>query len=80
MTVTRRRLHFDEPIVRAKVNRIRFPKTCPVCGAPASKTTRISTSPARKVWLRPYFDPRYNLRGKNQMTNAETKSFLVDVC
>lgn len=78
--MTRRRLHFNEPIVRAKVSRIRFPKTCPVCGAPASKVTRISTNLGRKVWLRPYFDPRYNLRSKNQMTNAETKSFLVDVC
>ena len=78
--MTRHRLHFNEPIVRAKVSRIRFPKTCPVCGAPASKVTRISTNLGRKVWLRPYFDPRYNLRSKNQMTNAETKSFLVDVC
>ncbi|OLS30760.1 MAG: hypothetical protein ThorAB25_07720 [Candidatus Thorarchaeota archaeon AB_25] len=78
--MTRRRLHFNEPIVRAKVSRIRFPKTCPVCGAPASKVTRISTNLGRKVWLRPYFAPRYNLRSTTQMTNAETKSFLVDVC
>lgn len=80
LTTTRRRFYFQEPIVRAKVSRIRFPKTCPVCGAPASKTTRISTNPGRKVWLRPAWDPRFNPWGKNQLAMAETKSFLVDVC
>ncbi|MFW9834030.1 MAG: hypothetical protein ACFFEK_08560 [Candidatus Thorarchaeota archaeon] len=80
MTVTRSRQHFNEPIVRAKISRIRFPKTCPVCGAPATKTARISTNPSRKVWLRPSWDPKFNPWGKNQLANAETKSFLVDVC
>jgi len=32
------------------------------------------------VWLRPNWDPNFNSMAKNQMTNAETKSFLVDVC
>ena len=80
MTVTRRRRYFNEPIVRAKISRIRFPKTCPVCGASATKTTRISTNPRRKVWLRPYWDPKFFARSKNHTLNAETKSFLVDVC
>ncbi len=80
LTSTRRRHYFDEPIVRAKVSRIRFPKNCPVCGGTSSTTSRISTNPGRKVWLRPGWDPMFNLMGKNQMTNAETKSFIVDVC
>ena len=80
LTVTRSRQHFNEPIVRAKISRIRFPKTCPVCGAPATKTARISTNPGRKVWLRPSWDPKFNPWGKNQFGNAVTKSFLVDVC
>ena len=80
LTATRRRSYFDEPIVRAKISRIRFPKTCPVCGAPASKMARISTNPGRKVWLRPNWDPKFYALGKNLLTNAETKSFLVDVC
>ena len=80
MTATRRRSYFDEPIVRAKVSRIRFPKTCPVCGAPTSKMARISTNPGRKVWLRPYWDPKFSALGKNRLANAETKSFLVEVC
>jgi hypothetical protein len=80
MTITKRRQYFDEPIVRAKVSRIRFPKTCPVCGAPTSKITRISSNPGKKVWLRPGWDPRFNPWGKHQMTNAESKSFLIEVC
>jgi hypothetical protein len=76
----KRRLHFEEPIVRAKVNRIRFPNTCPVCGAPASKAACISATPKRKIWIRPYFDPRSYPWGKNQATNNEGKSFLVGVC
>ena len=80
LTSTRRRHYFDEPIVRAKVSRIRFPKNCPVCGSATTKIARISTSPGRKVWLRPGWDPNFNPMGKNQLANAETKSFLVDVC
>lgn len=80
LTSTRHLYYFDEPIVRVKVNRVRFPKTCPVCGAPATQTARISTNPGRKIWLRPYWDPKLNPWGKNHLTNAETKSFLIDVC
>jgi len=80
LTVTKRRLHFEEPIVRANVNRIRFPNNCPVCGAPASKMARISATPRRKVWIRPYFVPRFYPWGKNQMADNEGKSFLVGVC
>ena len=80
LTSTRRRYYFDEPIVRAKVSRIRFPKNCPVCGGPTSKTSRISTNPRKKVWLRPSWDPQFSSMGKNQLANAETKSFLVEVC
>ena len=80
LTTARRRFYFDEPIIRAKISRIRFPKTCPVCGGPTSKTARISTNPGKKVWLRPGWDPTFSPMGKNQLANAETKSFLVDVC
>lgn len=80
LTVTKQRQIFDDPIVRAKVGRVRFPKTCPVCGAPANKHARISTTPRRKVWLRPQWDPQFDLRSKSRLENAEIKSFLVEVC
>ncbi|MFW9793121.1 MAG: hypothetical protein ACFFEE_02370 [Candidatus Thorarchaeota archaeon] len=80
MTVTRHRTVFDEPIVRAKLTRVRFPRACPVCGAPANKQARISTTPRRKVWLRPQWDPKFDTKGKNRLENAEIRSFIVDVC
>ncbi|MHA2024868.1 MAG: hypothetical protein ACW98U_03110 [Candidatus Thorarchaeota archaeon] len=76
----RKRTIFQEPIVRAKVTRVRFPKTCPVCAAPASKYARISTAPRRKVWLRPHWDPRFSVRRNKQLENDVGKSFIVDVC
>jgi len=63
-----------------KVSRIRFPRICPVCGAPATQTTRILTSPRRKVWLRPTFNPSLYQKNTNHTVSLETKSFLVDVC
>ena len=80
LTLTKQRTFFDEPIVRAKVSRVRFPKACPVCGAPANKHARISTTPRRKVWLRPHWDPSFNMRNRNRLENTEIKSFVVDVC
>ena len=73
---------FEEPIIRAKINRIRFPNTCPVCGAPATTTTSISTRPQNKRWLRPNWDPGFYARDRKRLglTMAEKKSFLVHVC
>ena len=73
---------FDEPIIRAKINRIRFPKTCPVCGAPATNTTSISTRPQTKRWLRPHWDPGFYARDRKRLglTLSEKKSFLIQVC
>jgi uncharacterized membrane-anchored protein len=53
---------------------------CPVCGAPASTTSRISANPNRKVWLRPNWNPRFNALGKGLVTDIDTKSFVVDIC
>ncbi|NHI87925.1 MAG: hypothetical protein EAX87_00295 [Candidatus Thorarchaeota archaeon] len=80
MSTIRHRVYFDEPIVRAKISRIRFPKTCPVCGAPATTCTRISTHPRKKIWLHPASDAKFLATKEQQLANAETKSFLVDVC
>jgi len=75
----KQRTYFDEPIVRAKLTRVRFPKTCPVCGAPATKYAGISSSSRRKVWLRPQWDPRFHVR-RNRSVEDLSKTFIVDVC
>ncbi|MGY5858388.1 MAG: hypothetical protein RTU63_03390 [Candidatus Thorarchaeota archaeon] len=73
---------FNEPIVRAKINRVRFPKICPVCGAPATNTTSLSTRPQNKRWLRPHWDPGFYALDRKRLglTLAEKKSFLIQVC
>ncbi|MFW9815687.1 MAG: hypothetical protein ACFFEW_07140 [Candidatus Thorarchaeota archaeon] len=79
LLLEKRRTYFAEPIVRAKVTRVRFPKTCPVCGAPATKYAGISSS-SRKVWLRPHWDPRFGVRRNRSVEDVSAKSFIVDVC
>jgi hypothetical protein len=73
---------FDEPIIRAKINKIRFPNSCPVCGAPATHTTSISTRPQTNRWLRPEWDPGFYSRDRKRLglTMAEKKNFRVHVC
>ena len=73
---------FDEPIVRAKINRIRFPRTCPVCGEPATNFTTLSTSPRKKGFLRPHWDPGFYARDRKRLglTMAEKKVFQIQVC
>ena len=73
---------FDEPIVRAKINRVRFPNTCPVCGKPATNSASISTRPQNKRWLRPHWNPAFYARDRKRLglTLDEKKVFLIQVC
>lgn len=80
--MTKNKKVFDEPIIRAKINRIRFPQTCPVCGAPATYTTAITTQPQGNRWLRPHWNPAFysSERKRLGLTMPEKKSFLIQVC
>lgn len=73
---------FDQPIVRAKINTIRFPKICPVCGKPATTTTWVSTRPHTKNGLRPQWNPAYfpSQRKRLGLKLPEKKSFQLRVC
>ena len=51
--------YFDEPAVRVELARVRFPKICPVCGAPASILSRITLVSGRYNYLNRSWDPRY---------------------
>ncbi|TFG33773.1 hypothetical protein EU527_06800 [Candidatus Thorarchaeota archaeon] len=76
------RKFFDEPIVRIKIGRIRFPKICPVCGAISTTSTWITTTPRRKQWLRPHWKPGFyaSERKRLGLTLEEKKSFQVHIC
>ena len=51
--------YFEEPAVRVDLSRVRFPKICPVCGAPASKLSRITVVSGKSKYLNRAWDPAY---------------------
>ena len=48
--MTPQKLYLEEPAVRVQLSRVRFPKVCPVCGAPASIPSRITLSSGGTKW------------------------------
>lgn len=73
---------FNEPLVRVRISRLRFPKSCPVCGEPPTTTTLITTSPKRKRYLRPHWDPAFSAQSRKRLglTLPQKKTFLIPVC
>ncbi len=61
---------------------VRFPSTCPVCGAPTTTTTRMTTHPNRKIWLRPGWDPAFTPSARRRLgiANPSSSSFRIPVC
>ena len=80
--MTRDRKIFSEPLVRVKISRLRFPTSCPVCGEPTTTNTLISTSPKRKRYLRPHWDPAFSAQSRKQfgLSLPQKKTFLIPVC
>ncbi|MBN2230114.1 MAG: hypothetical protein JW779_11050 [Candidatus Thorarchaeota archaeon] len=73
---------FSTPLVKVKISRFRAPNICPVCGAPSTHTTMISTKPTNKVWLRPSWNPGYSPTSRRRygISQPQSKIFLIDVC
>lgn len=74
---------FKRPIVRATFDKVRFPRICPICGDSASKTTRITTTPGKKRYIRPEWDPLLHQSMKRSMGGIpqdETKTLVAHVC
>jgi hypothetical protein len=80
--VTGDRKYFSEPLVRAKISWINFPKICPVCCSTSTSTTRITTTPPHKQWLRPQWNPSFYAsdRRRLRLQTPSSKSFLIYVC
>jgi hypothetical protein len=80
--------YFDKPLVRVSLSRVRFPKICPVCGAPSTTTTRFTVTTRRKQYLRRSWDPYYytssflfSHTGKKQNPMTPVLSVLqINVC
>lgn len=73
-----RKEYFDEPLVKVDFSKARFPRTCPVCGTPATKVVRMNIAKAGKYPLRPsldYLSPR-----RQGFQQSELKILPIQVC
>ena len=76
--ISPRKEYFDEPLVRVDFQKARFPKTCPICGTPATKTVRMNITKAGKYPLRPsldYLSPR-----RQAFQQSDLKVLPIQVC
>ena len=74
---------FKRPIVRATFDKVRFPRICPICADSATKASRITSTPGKKQYLRPEWDPVFHPSVRRRMgglQRPETKTLLVHVC
>ena len=73
-----RKEYFDEPLVKVDFSKARFPRTCPVCGTPATKVVRMNIAKAGKYPLRPSLD-YLSPRGQG-FQQSELKILPIQVC
>ena len=77
-----RKEYFDEPLVKVDFLKVRFPKTCPVCGAPATsfvplKIAKTGKQPLRRSWEYAYAPyPRH----RHETKPPEMKVLPIQVC
>ncbi|TFG34545.1 hypothetical protein EU527_02710 [Candidatus Thorarchaeota archaeon] len=76
------RKFFDEPLIRAKIGKIQFPKLCPVCGEVTTTSTWITTTPRRTQISRANWRVGFYAAEQKRLCLAlnEKKSFHVHVC
>ncbi len=77
-----RKEYFDEPLVKVDFLKVRFPKKCPVCGAPATKVLRLKIAKAGKQYLSRTWEYAYGpyVKRRNDTQQRETKVLLIQVC
>ncbi|MFW9907229.1 MAG: hypothetical protein ACFFEF_01530 [Candidatus Thorarchaeota archaeon] len=73
---------FKEPVVRIPIDKVRFPRKCPICGQEATRPARISAMPLKNRFLSPTWDPSFypSVRRRAGLRPPETKSLLLSVC
>ncbi|MGY5859498.1 MAG: hypothetical protein RTU63_09015 [Candidatus Thorarchaeota archaeon] len=76
--------YFEEPAVRVQLSRVRFPRICPVCGAPASILSRITIVAGRTKYLRRSWDPAYtptlSISARRSLPSPKMKVLPIYVC
>jgi hypothetical protein len=76
------KIYLENPAVRVELARVRFPKVCPVCGAPASILSRITLSSRQSDYLNRAWDPRYTApsRIRQQLPQPKLRVVPIYVC
>ena len=72
-------MHLEKPAVRIDLSRVRFPKVCPVCGAPASILSRITLSSTSSNYLNRAWDPRYSTYGRTRQDLPQPKLRVLPI-
>jgi hypothetical protein len=77
-----RKEYFDEPIVKVDFQKARFPRTCPVCGAPATEVVRMKITKTGKQYLRRSWQYAYGpyVRHRYDSQMPEMKVLPIQVC
>ncbi|MHA3964903.1 MAG: hypothetical protein AM325_015350 [Candidatus Thorarchaeota archaeon SMTZ1-45] len=77
-----RKEYFDEPLVKVDLLKARFPRTCPVCGAPATDVVRMKIAKTGKQALRRTWDYPYTpyIRRRQESSQLEMKVLVIQVC
>jgi hypothetical protein len=77
-----RKEYFDEPLVKVDFMKARFPRTCPVCGSPATTAVRLKIEKTGKQYLRPSMEYAYGpyVRNRHVSQPTEMKSLRIQVC
>ena len=77
-----RKEYFDEPLVKVDFLKARFPKICPVCGAPATKVALLKIAKTGRQSLRRSWDYGYAFypRHEDRTRFSEMKVLPVQVC
>ncbi len=74
--------YFEQPLVKVNLQKAQFPKTCPVCGAPATKVVRMKITKTGKQYLRRSWQYTYSpyLRFKQRTNMSDVKVLPIQVC
>ncbi|MFW9974257.1 MAG: hypothetical protein ACFFDQ_03175 [Candidatus Thorarchaeota archaeon] len=77
-----RKEYFEQPLVRVNLQKAQFPKTCPVCGATATKVVRMKISKTGNQYLRRSWQYTFSpyLRVKQRTDMSDVKVLPIQVC
>ncbi len=77
-----RKVYFEHPLIKVDFQKVRFPKTCPVCGAPATRVLRMKITKTGKQYLRRSWQYAYSpyMRFKQRPDISDVKVLTIQVC